>query len=179
VSRAPFRGREDYRVWREVATRWADNDAYGHVNNVVYYSFFDTAVNQWLIEQGLLDIADGDPIGLVVETGCRYARPLTYPEPVEIGLAVEALGRSSVRYRLGIFAKGDPEPAAEGHFTHVYVSRAGRRPVALPEAWQGRFRSIFAPEQAAGPAQEEGQDERPDGRRLRVRPDPLLGSDRE
>jgi acyl-CoA thioester hydrolase len=129
-------------VWREVATRWADNDAYGHVNNVVYYSFFDTAVNQWLIEQGLLDIANGDPLGLVVETGCRYARSLTYPEPVEIGLAVESLGRSSVRYRLGIFAKGSDEAAAEGHFVHVYVSRESRRPADLPAAWRERFQAI-------------------------------------
>ena len=180
MSRAPLRGREAYRVWREVATRWADNDAYGHVNNVVYLSFFDTAVNQWLIEQGLLDIAGGDPIGLVVETGCRYARPLAYPEPVEIGLAVEALGRSSVRYRLGIFAKGSPEAAAEGHFVHVYVSRASRRPAELPAPWQARFQSILVPgatPEAPAPQREE-RHERSDGRRLRVRPDPLLGPDR-
>jgi acyl-CoA thioester hydrolase len=142
MSREPLRSREAYPVWRDVATRWSDNDAYGHVNNVVYYSFFDTAVNQWLIEQGLLDIANGDPIGLVVETGCRYARSLTYPEPVEIGLAVESLGRSSVRYRLGIFAKGSTEAAAEGHFVHVYVSRDSRRPAELPAAWRERFQSI-------------------------------------
>jgi acyl-CoA thioester hydrolase len=176
-----MRGRDAYRVWREVATRWADNDAYGHVNNVVYYSFFDTAVNQWLIEQGLLDIAAGDPIGLVVETGCRYARSLAYPEPVEIGLAVEALGRSSVRYRVGIFAKGSLEAAAEGHFVHVYVARASRRPAELPAAWRARFESILVPT-ATAPAppaqQEEERHERPDGRRLRVRPDPLLGPDR-
>jgi acyl-CoA thioester hydrolase len=106
-------------VWREIGTRWADNDAYGHVNNTVYYQWFDTAVNAWLIEAGLLDVATGDPIGLVVETGCRYARPLAYPEPVEVGLAVERLGRSSVRYRLGVFAKGRVEAAAEGFFVHV------------------------------------------------------------
>ena len=101
-----MRGREAYPVWREIATRWADNDAYGHVNNTVHYAWFDTAVNGWLIEAGLLDVAAGDPIGLVVETGCRYAAPLTYPEPVEIGLGVERLGTSSVTYRLGVFAKG-------------------------------------------------------------------------
>lgn len=178
MSRAPLKGREAYKVWREVATRWADNDAYGHVNNVVYYSFFDTAVNQWLIEQGLLDIAAGDPIGLVVETGCRYARSLTYPEAVEIGLAVEELGRSSVRYGLGIFGKGQIEAAAEGHFTHVYVGRASRRPVELPVAWRRMFETILAPSEPTLPLEkEERQDERPDGRRLRVRPHSVLGPD--
>ena len=126
----------------DITTRWIDNDVYGHVNNAAYYGFFDTAVNAWLIEAGLLDIAAGDPIGLVVETGCRYARPLSYPEPVEIGLAVEKLGRSSVRYRLGVFASGAEEAAAEGHFVHVYVGRASRRPVEVPEAWRARLSEI-------------------------------------
>ena len=126
MSRAPLRGRGAYRVWREIGTRWSDNDAYGHVNNIVYYAWFDTAVNAWLIEAGLLDVERGDPIGLVVETSCRFARPLSYPEPVEIGLAVETLGTSSVRYRLGVFAKDSAEPAAEGRFVHVYVARETR-----------------------------------------------------
>jgi acyl-CoA thioester hydrolase len=143
VSRAPLRGRESYRAWRAIGTRWADNDAYGHVNNVVYYAWFDTAVNAWLIEAGLLDVATGDPLGLVVETGCRYARPLSYPQEVEVGLAVEALGTSSVRYRLGVFAKGAAEAAAEGFFVHVYVDRASRRPVPLPEAWRERLESLI------------------------------------
>ena len=141
-GRAPLRGREAYRVWRELGTRWADNDAYGHVNNTVYYQWFDTAVNAWLIEAGLLDIGGGESIGLVVETGCRYARPLSYPDPVEIGLAVEHLGRSSVRYRLGVFARGAVEPAAEGFFVHVYVDRDGRRPVTLPDVWRAAFGTI-------------------------------------
>jgi acyl-CoA thioester hydrolase len=136
VSREPLKGRSAYKVWREIGTRWADNDAYGHVNNIVYYGWFDTAVNAWLIETGLLDVAAGDPIGLVVETGCRYARPLSYPQPVEVGLAVEQLGRSSVRYRLGVFAKGADDAAAEGFFVHVYVGRETRRPVELPEGWR-------------------------------------------
>src|SRR3546814_9403954 len=106
------------------------------VNNVVYYSWFDTAVNAWLIEAGLLDVAHGDPIGLVVETGCRYARPLAYPEPVEIGLAVGALGQSSISYDLGVFPRGGNEAAAEGRFVHVYVERRTRRPVPLPEPWR-------------------------------------------
>jgi len=142
VSRPPLDGREAYRVWREIGTRWADNDAYGHVNNTVYYAWFDTAVNAWLIEAGLLDVERGDPIGLVVETSCRFARPLSYPEPVEIGLAVERLGTSSVAYRLGVFAKGCVEPAAEGRFVHVYVSRDTRRPVALPDDWRDALQAI-------------------------------------
>lgn len=142
MSRAPLLGRAAYPAWHLITTRWADNDAYGHVNNTVYYQWFDTAVNAWLIEAGLLDIARGDPIGLVVETGCRYAAPLAYPEPVEIGLAVEHLGRSSVRYRLGVFAQGAAAPAAEGHFVHVYVDRANRRPAELPEEWRHKLEEI-------------------------------------
>ena len=142
MSRAPLLGRVAYPVWRELETRWADNDAYGHVNNVVHYSWFDTAVNAWLIENGLLDVAGGDPIGLVVETGCRYAGSLTYPEPVEIGLGVERLGGSSVTWRLGVFAKGAAEAAAEGHFTHVYVDRASRKPTALPKQWRTKLQTL-------------------------------------
>lgn len=144
MSREPFKGRGSYRAWREIGTRWADNDAYGHVNNTVYYQWFDTAVNAWLIEEGLLDVETGDPIGLVVETGCRYARPLSYPEPVEIGLAVEHVGSSSVRYRLGVFARGSDDTAAEGHFVHVYVGRSTRRPVPLPDSWRNVFDRIRA-----------------------------------
>ena len=142
MSRAPLRGRESYKVWREIGTRWADNDAYGHVNNTVHYTWFDTAVNAWLIEQGLLDIAAGDPIGLVVETSCRYARALSYPEPVDVGLGIEKIGKSSVHYRLGVFTKNSPEAAAEGHFIHAYVARESRRPVELPAAWRDRFEAI-------------------------------------
>jgi acyl-CoA thioester hydrolase len=137
-----MRGRGDYRAWREITTRWADNDAYGHVNNAVHYQWFDTAVNAWLIEAGLLDVAKGDPIGLVVETGCRYAEPLSYPEPVEVGLAVEHLGVTSVRYRLGIFAKGSAEAAAEGYFVHVYVDRRTRRSAPIPGAWLRKLETI-------------------------------------
>ena len=144
MSRAPLKGRDSYKVWREIGTRWADNDAYGHVNNTVYYQWFDTAVNAWLIETGLLDIAAGDPIGLVVETGCRYALPLTYPEPVDIGMVVDHVGKSSVRYRLGVFAKDMAEAAAEGLFVHVYVGRDSRRPAELPEAWRKAFEAIAA-----------------------------------
>ncbi|HEV2748498.1 MAG TPA: thioesterase family protein [Allosphingosinicella sp.] len=145
MSREPMRGRQSYKVWREIGTRWGDMDVYGHVNNSVHYGWFDSAVNAWLIEASLLDVAAGDPIGLVVETGCRYAHALTYPEPVEVGLAVESIGRSSVRYRLGIFAKGEAEAAAEGHFVHVYVGRDSRRPIELPEAWRQAFERIRDP----------------------------------
>ena len=144
MSRTPLRGRDSYRVWREITTRWADNDAYGHVNNTIYYQWFDSAVNAWLIEAGLLDIAGGDPIGLVAETGCRYAAPLSYPEPVEVGLAVEHVGTSTVRYRIGVFAKGAAGAAAEGHFVHVYVGRDTRRAVPLPEDWRTAFEKIAA-----------------------------------
>jgi acyl-CoA thioester hydrolase len=145
VSRAPLAGRDAYRAWREVPTRWSDNDLYGHVNNTVYYGWFDTAVNAWLIEAGLLDLEAGDPIGLVVETGCRYARPLAYPQTVEVGLAVERLGTSSVRYRLGVFAAGEPQPAAEGFFVHVYVDRESRRPVPLSKEWREKLGTLCLP----------------------------------
>ncbi len=142
--REALKGRDAYCVWRDITTRWADNDAYGHVNNTVYYQWFDTAVNAWLVEAGLLGIAAGDPIGLVAETGCRYARPLAFPEPVEVGLAVEKLGGSSVRYRLGVFAAGAVEAAAEGHFVHVYVGRETRRPVELPAEWRSKLEGLRA-----------------------------------
>jgi len=115
-----------------IQTRWSDNDVYGHVNNVAYYGFFDTAVNKLLIEECGLDIHGGEVIGLVVETGCRYHAALAYPEPVEVGIAVERLGNSSVTYRLGVFAEGAERSAADGRFVHVYVDRDTRRPVPLP-----------------------------------------------
>jgi len=124
--------RDHYRVFRPIGTRWMDNDVYGHVNNVVYYSWFDTAVNAWLIEQGALDIHGGEVIGLVIETQCNYFAPLAFPQTIEAGLRVSRLGSSSVRYEVGLFAQGEPLSAACGHFIHVYVDRASRRPVPLP-----------------------------------------------
>jgi acyl-CoA thioester hydrolase len=109
-----------------------DNDAYGHVNNVVYYSWFDTAVNAYLIEQGVLDIHQGATIGLVIETQCNYFSPLAFPQTIDAGIRVSRLGSSSVRYEVGLFAQGQPLTAAKGHFVHVYVDKANRRPVALP-----------------------------------------------
>ncbi|MGB7481612.1 MAG: thioesterase family protein [Burkholderiaceae bacterium] len=118
--------------FHQIATRWMDNDVYGHVNNVVYYSYFDTAVNQYLIAQGALDLQRSEVIGLVVETQCRYFRALAFPSPVQVGLRVAHIGTSSVRYELGIFGGGDDAAAAQGHFVHVYVERASQRPVPLP-----------------------------------------------
>ena len=125
--------RSAFKVFRRIDTRWMDNDVYGHVNNVVYYSWFDTAVNAHLIEQGALDIHHGQTIGLVVETHCNYFAPLTFPQVVEAGIRVAKMGGSSVRYEIGLFAQGEDLCAARGHFVHVYVDHQSRRPVtALP-----------------------------------------------
>lgn len=137
-----MRPRRHYRAWRTIPTRWMDNDAYGHVNNVVYYSWFDTAVNAWLVEAGLLDIRHGPIIGLVVETGCRYAASVAFPDPVEAGVAVARVGRSSVTWQVGIFRKGAADAAAEGHFVHVYVDRETRRPLALPDRWRSALAAL-------------------------------------
>ena len=125
--------RSAYKVFRAIGTRWEDNDVYGHVNNVVYYSWFDTAVNGYLIEQGALDIHLGAAIGLVIETQCNYFAPLAFPQAVEAGLRVAHVGTSSVRYEVGSFAAGQAQAAACGHFVHVYVDAATRRPVPLPD----------------------------------------------
>jgi acyl-CoA thioester hydrolase len=125
--------RSAYKVFRSISTRWMDNDAYGHVNNVVYYSWFDTAVNAYLIEQGVLDIEHGQTIGLVIETQCNYFEPLAFPQTVEAGIRVVRLGHSSVRFEVGLFAQDAVLTAAKGHFIHVYVDRATRRPTPLHE----------------------------------------------
>ena len=119
---------------QSIPTRWMDNDAYGHVNNVVYYSYFDTVVNTYLIGRGALDIERSPVIGLVVETGCQYLAPLTYPETVTAGLRVAHVGRSSVRYEIALFAESAESAAAQGYFVHVYVARATQRPAELPPA---------------------------------------------
>lgn len=124
--------RERYTAFQTISTRWSDNDIYGHVNNVVYYSWFDTAVNAYLISQGALDPKHGSLIGLVVETQCNYFSPLAFPQTVEVGLRVARLGSSSVRYEVGLFAQGQAVTAAKGHFVHVYVDRIDRRPQPLP-----------------------------------------------
>lgn len=139
MSRPVPRRRETYRWFMTIATRWADNDAYGHVNNTVYYQWFDTAVNAWLVEAGLLDIEHGDPIGLVVETACSYFAPLSFPGDIDVGIAIERLGSSSVTYRIGVFGSGEAEPSAQGQFTHAYVDRGNRRPTPLPGAWKAKL----------------------------------------
>jgi acyl-CoA thioester hydrolase len=129
---APAPQRDDFPVLRPITTRWADNDVYGHVNNVVYYAFFDTAVNGWLIDATGTDIRDLSAIGLVAETSCRFLAPLSFPDPVLAGLALERLGRTSVVYRLALFGGDSVQPAALGRFVHVYVDRDTRRPVPVP-----------------------------------------------
>jgi len=126
--------RQHFMYYSGLKTRWSDNDIYGHVNNVTYYSYFDTVVNEYLIEQGGLDIHQGSSIALVVETHCNFFKPLSFPERLEIGLGVDRLGASSVRYRLGIFSENDAESAASGHFVHVFVDRENRRSMAIPQS---------------------------------------------
>ena len=133
--------RDAYRAFRTITTRWMDNDQYGHVNNVIYYSWFDTAVNAHLIEQGALDTAGGSTIGFVVETQCHYFAPLAFPQNVVAGIRVANMGSSSVRYEVGLFAEDGATTAARGHFVHVYVDRATQRPVPLPDA----LKAVLAP----------------------------------
>jgi acyl-CoA thioester hydrolase len=124
--------RDGYPYVLEIPTRWADTDVYGHVNNAMYYAYFDTAVNRHLTDHGLLDPRESPVIGVVVETMCRFYRSLAFPDVIEAGVRVTRIGNSSVTYELALFRKGDPEPAATGHFVHVYVDRATRRPTAIP-----------------------------------------------
>ena len=152
-SRRGPQPRDAYAAFRPITTRWADNDVYGHVNNVVYYSFFDTAVNGLLIDAGVLDIHAGAVIGLVVETQCNYFAPIAFPQAVDAGVRVAQLGRSSVRYEIGLFARDAPECAAAGHFVHVYVDRETRRPVPLPEPLRAVLQSWIV----STPTESEGQ----------------------
>ncbi|WP_411820805.1 thioesterase family protein [Hyphococcus formosus] len=135
--------RGDYKHFLPLQTRWADNDIYGHVNNVAYYGYFDTVVNEFLISQQVLDIHNGPVIGLVVETGCKYFAPLEFPQKLEGALRVAHIGNSSVRYELAIFKAGDDAPAAEGHFIHVYVDRDARKPVPLPQQFRKVLETIL------------------------------------
>lgn len=131
MSRAiPTRG--DYRVFYPLTTRWSDNDLYGHVNNVIYYSYFDSVANRYLIEEGGLDIADGRVVGYVVNSGCEYHAPISYPEAIEAGLRVDRLGNSSVQYGIAIFRQDEDSACAHGHFVHVFVERAESRSVPIP-----------------------------------------------
>ncbi|MDE2093708.1 MAG: acyl-CoA thioesterase [Burkholderiales bacterium] len=143
TSRPAPQPRSAYRHFSSISTRWMDNDAYGHINNVVYYSFFDTVVNRHLIEAGVLDVQRSPVIGLVVETHCNYFSPLAFPQTVDTGLRVARLGASSVRYEIGLFGAGEPLSAASGHFVHVYVDRETRRPAALPDALIQTLRGLL------------------------------------
>jgi acyl-CoA thioester hydrolase len=136
--------RSSYRHFLPIQTRWHDNDVYGHVNNVVYYGWFDTVVNEFLINRGMLDIAAGPVVGLVVETRCSYFSELAFPAPVHAGLRVGHIGRSSVRYEIGIFAADAPLASAQGHFVHVYVDRATRRPVPLAAGLRSALQALAA-----------------------------------
>ena len=126
--------RSDYRHFQSITTRWHDNDVYGHVNNVVYYSFFDSAVNTYLIEAGGLDIHAGEVVGFVVSSSCDYFASIAFPECIEVGLRVSKMGNSSVQYELGIFKQGEVQPCATGRFVHVFVDRESNRPVSIPES---------------------------------------------
>lgn len=140
---AALSDRADYRHWSSIDTRWKDNDVYGHVNNVEYYSYFDTAVNRYLIREGGLDIHQGPVIGLCVESQCRYHAPVAFPQTLEAGLRVLHLGRSSVRYGIGLFIAETPLPAAEGEFVHVFVDRVGRRPLPVDGALRSALEALL------------------------------------
>lgn len=138
--------RSAFRHFTAIDTRWHDNDVFGHVNNVVYYAYFDTAVNRQLTDAGLLDVATSPVVGLVAETGCTYFAPVAYPDRLEVGLTVVRLGRSSVTYRLGLFRAGEPMTAALCRFTHVYVLRASGKSVEIPAGHRALFESVRAVE---------------------------------
>ena len=138
--------RADYSAFQTISTRWMDNDVYGHVNNVVYYSYFDTAVNGYLMEHGVLDFRAGTTVGLVVETGCQFFSPIAFPDTVTAGIRVAKIGTSPVRYEVGLFANESEVAAAQGHFVHVYVDANDHRPSPLPDA----FRAVVAPLETSG-----------------------------
>ncbi|CAH1671932.1 MAG: acyl-CoA thioesterase [Chelatococcus sp.] len=140
--RVPPSRRADYPYFQRHTTRWADNDSYGHLNNVVHYMLFDTTVNQWLIAQSLLDPAESPAIGFVAETGCRYLSEMSYPSVITAGMRVSQIGRSSVRYELALFADDNDEAAAEGFFVHVYVDAETHRPCPIPEPTRAAMASI-------------------------------------
>ncbi|RJG05485.1 acyl-CoA thioesterase [Noviherbaspirillum cavernae] len=145
MMRAEAKNRSDYKHFHAITTRWMDNDAYGHVNNVVYYSWFDTVVNQFLIANGALDIERSPVIGLVIETQCTYFASVAFPDRVTAGLRVTKLGNSSVRYEVGIFRNDEESAAAQGHFIHVYVDRETRKPSAVPDKMRALLQTIEMP----------------------------------
>lgn len=137
--------RAEYSRFQSLPTRWMDNDVYGHINNALYYGFFDTAINQYLIAEGGLDINDGKVIGFAVESQCQYLQPLAFPEVLEVGLRVGKLGNSSVRYELAIFKQGDTFAAAVGYFVHVFVDRQTQKPVTMPESLRAALARLMLP----------------------------------
>lgn len=139
----PMPQRGDYRHFQPIITRWHDNDVYGHVNNVTYYSFFDTAVNTYLIEQGGLDIHDGEVVGFVVSSACDYFASIAFPERIEIGLRVGKLGNSSVQYELAVFKAGEADACAAGCFVHVFVDRRSNQPVPIPPALRAALERLL------------------------------------
>ncbi len=136
MARATPLTRDEFMAFRPLQTRWSDNDMYGHMNNVVHYELFDTAVNGWLIDLDLLKLADGELVGLVVETGCSYFSELQFPDKVTAGIRIGNIGNSSVRYEIALFANDEEIAAAQGHFVHVYVNRETRKPEPLPKLWR-------------------------------------------
>ena len=144
MSESLVPSRSDYRVFYPINTRWSDNDIYGHVNNVMYYSYFDTAANRYLIEEGGLDINDGTIVGFVVNSGCEYHAPISYPEPIEAGLRIDRLGNSSVQYGIAIFKEGVEQAVAHGHFVHVFVDRAANKSVPIPSKLREALQRITA-----------------------------------
>jgi acyl-CoA thioester hydrolase len=146
ASREAPETRDRYRLFLTIPTRWMDNDVYGHVNNVVYYSYFDTVVNGYLISSGALDIEKSQVVGLVVETRCRYFKPIIFPDTVSAGLRVARLGNSSVRYEIGIFRNDEDAAAAQGHFVHVYADRETRKPASLPPEMRAALERILVRE---------------------------------
>ena len=142
MSKENIETRDRYPHFLSIQTRWSDNDIYGHVNNVTYYSYFDTVVNCFLIDQGGLDIETDNVIGMAVETMCKFNKPLAYPEVLEAGLRVGKLGNSSVRYEIGIFQEGAAEAAAMGHFVHVFVDRATGKSAPIPDAIRSALERI-------------------------------------
>ena len=136
--------RADYKHFLTIPTRWMDNDIYGHVNNVVYYSWFDTVINEYLIRAGGLDIHNAPIVGFCVDSGCTYKQSFSFPEPVHAGLRVTKLGNSSVRYEVGLFGEGDEQPRATGFFVHVFVDRASNRSVPIPSAIRQALQAIRA-----------------------------------
>ncbi len=142
MSREDPHLRSDYKHLTHVETRWMDNDIYGHVNNVVYYSYFDTVINRYLIAEGALDIHAGAVIGVCVESGCRYFEPIAFPEIIDAGLRIARVGGTSVTYEVGLFRRGSERAAAQGHFVHVFVDRVTRRPLPIPDKLRVSFRAL-------------------------------------